>query len=73
MTKFYLIGDRSGKPVTWNGKLITHTNREELEFLIPRGARVVPTQGVPPEEEIPIQFLPEYEGIRFPLRREDFY
>lgn len=71
MSKFALVGDRSGKHLTWNGKVITHTNRNELEFLIPKGAKVVPIR-INPLEEIPIQFVPGFEQITFPLRREDF-
>lgn len=71
MSKFALVGEVSGKHITWGGRVVTHTNRAELEFLIPKGAKVVPID-VPPEEEIPIQFVPGFETVRFPLRREDF-
>lgn len=72
MNKFALIGEVSGKHLTWGGRVITHTNRAELEFLIPKGAKIVPIN-IRPEEEIAIQFVPGFEAVSFPLRREDFY
>src|SRR5690606_18833628 len=42
MNKFALIGEVSGKHLTWGGRVITHTNRAELEFLIPKGAKIEP-------------------------------
>lgn len=68
---YALKGDRSGQILTWNGKVITHTNREELDFLV-RGARAVPLS-VRFEDSIPIQFVPGFEKVRFPLDREDFH
>lgn len=71
MIKYALVGDVSGKTLTWMGRIITHTNREELEFLV-KGAKVVRVNIVNADDELPIQFHPRFEGVRFPLRREDF-
>lgn len=68
---YALKGDRSGQVLTWNGKVITHTNREELGFLV-RGAQPVPLS-VKFEDSIPIQFVPGFEDVQFPLNREDFH
>lgn len=66
-----LKGEKSGQIITSLGKVITHTNREELEFLFPRGVVVVPVN-VSFEDSIPVQFVPGMEAVKFPLRREDF-
>lgn len=67
---FALRGNRTGEILTWNGKVITHTNRAEMEFLI-RNATVVPYT-VPLTDSIPLSMHPDFDSVQFPLNKEDF-
>lgn len=72
MTRYGLVGEKSRELLTYGGRILTHTNRAELEFLV-TGARVViiPT-GIPDDQTLPITMHPQFEGVRFPLCRSDF-
>lgn len=65
-----LWGEKTGQFLTQDGRVIFHTNREEMEFLFP-GTRVKPV-GVNPLEGIPLQYVRGMEAIHFPLDRSEF-
>lgn len=65
-----LWGETSNQFLTQGGRVIFHTNREELEFLFP-GTRVKPV-GVNPLEGIPVQYLRGMEAVKFPIDRSAF-
>lgn len=71
-TRWALEGEISRDLLTWNGRVLVHGNRAELEFLI-AGARTVPCpRSVPPEDTLEIRFHPQFSTHQFPLRRGDF-
>lgn len=65
-----LWGAKSGQFLTQGGRVIFHTNREELEFLFP-GTEVKPV-GVSPLEGIPVQYVRGMEAVEFPIKRSAF-
>lgn len=65
-----LWGESSGQFLTQGGRVIFHTNREEMEFLFP-GTTVKPVD-VSPLEGIPLQYVRGMEAIQFPLDRSEF-
>lgn len=73
MTRRYaMVGAASGQPLTYQGRVLTHTDRAEMEFLF-QGARVVEIGSQFPEQDcLPITQHPEMAHLTWPLRREDF-
>lgn len=62
-----------GDLLTWNGRVIVHNSRGELEFLLTGDIRIVDCpRSIPPEQTIELPFLPQFAHHRFPLRREDY-
>lgn len=73
MTTLYgLWGPTALSWLTRGGRVLAHPDRGELEFLF-TGANVRPLRGVAAEDLLLVRDLPEYAGVRFPLRREDFW
>lgn len=71
----YAIRDRAphGELLSWNGRVIVHSSRGELEFLLAGDIRIVDCpSSIPPEQTIELPFLPQFAHHRFPLRREDY-
>ncbi len=67
---FALKGNTTGQLLTLNGKVLTHDNRAELEFLVPY-TEVVQTD-VRFEDSLPIRFHPDLSHISWPIRKADF-
>lgn len=66
---FAIKGSVSGELLTFHGRILTHTNRGEMEFLFP-AARIVPYDGDLPT--LPVRDHPDMASVRWPLRKEDF-
>lgn len=72
MKRYGLYGPNSRDFLTWHGRVLTHTDRAELEFLtVGAEVREVPAS-IPPEQCLPIQYHPKFGNVRFPLRKEHF-
>jgi hypothetical protein len=62
-----------GDLLTWNGRVIVHNSRGELEFLLAGDIRVIECpRNIAPEQTIELRFHPQFAHHRFPLRREDY-
>ncbi len=62
-----------GDLLTWNGRVIVHNSRGELEFLLTGDIRIVDCpRSIPPEQTIELRFHPQFSHHTFPLRREDY-
>ena len=62
-----------GDLLTWNGRVIVHDSRGELEFLLTGPIRIVDCpRSIPPEQTIELRFHPQFAHHQFPLRREDY-
>jgi hypothetical protein len=71
----YAIQQRTphGELLSWNGRVIVHNSRGELEFLLTGDIRIVDCpRSIPPEQTIELRFHPQFSHHRFPLRREDY-
>lgn len=67
-----MVGARSGELLTYQGQVLVHTDRAEMEFLIP-GQRVVRvSDGDLGQPEMRLQDHPGLSKVRFPLDRRDF-
>lgn len=72
MTALYALwGEHAQSWLTHQGRVIAHTSREELEFLVP-GPAVRPLNGIPADEVLMIRDHPNMASVRWPLNREDF-
>jgi hypothetical protein len=70
--RWALQGETSRELLTWQGRVIVHSSKSELEFLI-TGARVIACpRSVPDEQTVPLPMLPQFAHHRFPLRRADY-
>ena len=71
----YAIKDASlgGDLLTWHGRVIVHSSRGELEFLLTGPVRIVECpRSIPPEQTIELRHHPQFSHHQFPLRREDY-
>lgn len=70
--RFALYGEASRSALTFEGKVLVHDSREDLEFLFP-GVRVVELGSmIPPEDTMWVGHHPSLEQVRWPLERGDF-
>lgn len=67
--RYALRGSVSGELLTYQGRVLVHDNRSELEWLFPN-ERVVPYDGTLPT--MPIAEHPDMAAVQWPLRKEDF-
>lgn len=62
-----------GQLLSWNGKVLVHGDRAELEFLLTGPVRIVPCPPrLRPEDCMEIKFHPQFSHHQFPLRREAY-
>ena len=72
MSKFAMVGARSGELLTFRGKALIHNSRPEMEFLFPNSRVIRVTDG---DLKQPWMWLRDHPGmtpVQWPLRREDF-
>ena len=59
--------------LTWQGRVLVHDSRPELEFLLAGDVRIVACpKDIPPELTLQIRYHPQFETVRWPLTREQF-
>lgn len=70
--RWALQGERSRELLTWQGRVIVHNSRPELEFLV-AGARPIPCpRSIPDEQTVPLRYHPQFSHHEFPIRREAY-
>lgn len=69
---FALQGANSGELLSYGGKVLVHDNARELEYLVPRGAKVVRCPRMEEDQVLSIRLHPDLATVRWPLRKEDF-
>jgi len=75
MSQRYAIQEATphGQLLSWNGRVLVHGDRGELEFLLAGDIRIVPCPpSLPPEDCMEIKFHPQFSHHRFPLVRSDY-
>lgn len=70
--RYAMVGATSGELLTFEGAVLVHDDRAELEWLFPHGARVIefPRDGGMPT--MPVADHPQLANIRWPLNRAHF-
>lgn len=70
--RFALYGEASQSALTYDGKVLVHSDRAEMELLFP-GVRVIELGSMIPEQDTMwVGDHPSLEQVRWPLRPEDF-
>jgi hypothetical protein len=73
MSRYALQGTTSRDLLTWNGRILTHDNRAEMEFLVTGDVRVVECpRDIPPEQTLELRHHPNFAAVEWPLTREQF-
>lgn len=72
MTAFALVGRSSGELLSYRGRVITHPDRAEMEFLFPAERVVALPTWVQPEQTMRLQDHPDMAPVTFPLDRREF-
>jgi len=72
MSRYVLLGGRTGEPLSFGGKVLVHTDRNEMEWLFPKTRVIRITDGDFGQPTMRLQDHPDLRHVRFPLRREDF-
>lgn len=72
MTVYGLWGHRSEQFWTYEGRILTHHDPDEMAFLV-RGATPRPLPpGIPPDHCLPLPLHPQLSALTWPLRRSEF-
>lgn len=71
-TLYGLWGERSSTWLTYEGRIIAHTDAAELAFLVPAGGIVKPLGGTPWGEVLMIRHHPDMVAVQWPLDRRRF-
>lgn len=73
MTRYGLYGANTRDFLTYGGRILVHDNRHELEFLLFGPAVRELPRDIPDEQTVSIKRHPSFIGVRWPIRREDFW
>lgn len=68
---YALWGEQSRSWITRGGRVIAHHDRGEMEWLFP-GATVRPLRGVAEGDLLMARDMPEFAGVTWPLRKDQF-
>ena len=73
MARYALQGAVSRDLLTWNGRVLVHSDRAEMEFLFTGDVHVVECpRNIPPEQCLEIRYHPDLASVTWPLDRRDF-
>jgi hypothetical protein len=73
MSRYALQGALSRDLLTWNGKVLVHDDRAEMEFLVTGDVRVIDCpRDIPPEQTLQIRYHPQLASVTWPLTKEQF-
>lgn len=72
-TRYALRGAVSRDLLTWNGRVLVHGDKAELEFLFTGDVSVVECpRSIPPEQTLAIRHHPNLAAVQWPLTKEQF-
>lgn len=72
-TRYGVRGARSRDFLTWQGRVLVHDNRAELEYLVRGEVAVMELpRDWPADQTVRIQDHPDFAAVRFPLQRAQF-
>lgn len=70
--RYAVAGPVSGELLSYNGRILVHGDRAELEFLLADQRVVEVPAHIPAEQTMPWSQHPQMEAVTFPLKREEF-
>lgn len=71
--RYALQGAVSRDLLTWQGRVLVHDNRDEMEFLFTGDVRVIECpRDIPQEQTLSIRHHPDLASVTWPLNRKDF-
>jgi len=72
MKHYAMVGAASHELITYQGKVLVHEDRGELEFIM-AGVKVIECpDSVPWENRYPIRLHPDLASYQWPLKKSDF-
>lgn len=72
MSRYALVGPRTGELLSYRGRIIVHGDKAEMEFLFPQARIVRVSDGDLDRPTMRLQDHPDMVSTSFPLRREEF-
>jgi len=72
MSRYALVGPTTGDLLTYQGRVIVHGDKQEMEYLFPSSRVVKVSNGDLGQPILQLRDHPGMSQVRFPLRREDF-
>jgi hypothetical protein len=73
VTRYALQGAVSRDLLTWNGRVLVHGDRAEMQFLFAGDVHVIPCpRDIPPEQTLEIRYHPQLAAVTWPLTKEQF-
>ena len=73
MSRYALQGTTSRDLLTWNGRVLVHHDKAEMEFLFAGDVQVIPCpRDIPPEQTLQIRYHPQLASVTWPLDRRNF-
>ena len=73
MSRYALQGTNSRDLITWNGLILVHGDKAELEFLFTGDVQVIECpRDIPPEQTLPVRYHPQLAAVTWPLNPKDF-
>ena len=73
MSRYALQGALSRDLLTWNGKVLVHGDKAEMEFLFTGDVRVIPCpRDISTEQTLDIRYHPQLASVTWPLTKEQF-
>ena len=71
--RYALQGTTSRDLITWNGLILVHDSRPEMEFLFTGDVQIVECPSdIPPEQTLPVRYHPQLAAVQWPLTKEQF-
>lgn len=67
-----MVGARSGELLSYQGRVLVHSIRGEMEWLFPKTRVVRVTDGDLGQEWMWLKDHPDLAHVTWPLKREDF-
>lgn len=73
MRRYGLQGEKSRDLLTHGGRVLWHTDPNELTYLVPIGARAVALPAdIPAAQTLHISQHPQMAAVKWPLNRSEF-
>lgn len=72
MSRYAVVGGTSGQLLTYRGRAIVHSDKAEMQFLLPNSRVIRVTDGDLGQPVMELKDHPDMASVRWPLDRKDF-